>query len=344
MASKEKRDKMATARSQNSAGLKVTAILCTYNRCESLAGTLEDLAASQMPASTWEVLVVDNNSTDRTREVAQGYCRRYPEVFRYILEPTSGKSYALNTGVKEARGEVLAFTDDDVKVDPAWLYQITASLFHGKWAGAGGRTLTAHTFTAPAWFSEQELGGVLYGRFDFGDEPCEIASAPPGANMAFRKEMFEKYGGFRTDLGPGPNPEIPRPNEDTEFGRRLMAAGEHLRYEPKAVLYHPVALDRLNQRYFLAWSFDYGRASALEIKKRTIWGINRSYASILKHLIVLPVESVRWVLSFNPRRRFRHKRAVWLIAGRIVEIYRRSIGRKRNGSGPVQETKSEFSL
>ena len=66
--------------------------------------------------------------------------------------------------------------------------------------------------------------------------------------MAYRKKMFEKYGGFRTDLGPSSDKRIPRPNEDTEFGRRLMAAGERLRYEPSALVYHPVPANRIPKR------------------------------------------------------------------------------------------------
>jgi glucosyl-dolichyl phosphate glucuronosyltransferase len=321
----------------------VTAILCTFNRCATLGATLEGLAASQMPSNTtWEVLVIDNNSTDQTREVAEDFCRRYPQIIRYIFEPRSGKSYAANTGVKSAHGEVLAFIDDDVTVDPGWLYHITASLFSGEWAGAGGRTLAARSFVAPAWFRDEHDGALLYGRFDFGDEPRELDCAPYGANMAFRRDMFEQYGGFRIDLGPGPDPKIPRPNEDTEYGRRLMLAGKHLRYEPKAVLWHPVNVNRLDQKFYLAWSFDYGRASALEIKNRPVFGIKRAYLSMLKHLILLPFEMLAWLFSFNPPKRFAHKRSVWRIAGRIVQTWRRLFTVDRQKSSPMNETESDL--
>jgi glycosyltransferase involved in cell wall biosynthesis len=333
----------SNSESQHRAARCVTAIICTFNRCATLGATLEGLAASQMPADvTWEVLVVDNNSTDQTREVAEDFCRRYPHIFRYIFEPRSGKSYAANTGVKTARGEAFAFIDDDVTVDPGWLYHITASLFSGEWAGAGGRTLAARSFVAPAWYHDEDDGALLYGRFDFGDEPRELECAPYGANMAFRRDMFEQYGGFRIDLGPGPDPEIPRPNEDTEYGRRLMLAGRHLRYEPKAVLWHPVNVNRLDQKFYLAWSFDYGRASALEIKKRPVFGIKREYFSMLKHMILLPMETLAWIFSFSPQTRFRHKRAVWRIAGRISQTYRRLLTRADQKSNSVQEAKSDL--
>ena len=88
---------------------------------------------------------------------------------------------------------------------------------------------------------------MLAPLFDRGPQPCVLREAPYGANMAFRKEMFEKYGFFRTDMGARPVTESPGTNEDIEFGRRLMAAGERLRYEPSAILYHPIAEDRVQK-------------------------------------------------------------------------------------------------
>src|ERR1700677_4197251 len=106
--------------------MDVTVIICSYNRCRSLAKTLESVAASTFTdGRKWEVLVIDNNSKDQTREVAEDFCRRYPDHFRYLFEPRQGKSNALNLGISEARGEVLAFTDDDVTVEPSWLQKLT---------------------------------------------------------------------------------------------------------------------------------------------------------------------------------------------------------------------------
>jgi glycosyltransferase involved in cell wall biosynthesis len=87
---------------------------------------------------SWEILVVDNNSKDRTREVVEDFCRRDPDHFRYVFEPQQGKSFALNSGIREARGDVVAFMDDDVTVEPTWLQNLTADLWSGQWTGAGG--------------------------------------------------------------------------------------------------------------------------------------------------------------------------------------------------------------
>ncbi|MGO8787156.1 MAG: glycosyltransferase family 2 protein [Terriglobia bacterium] len=314
--------------------MKITVILCTYNRCTILAKALNSVAASRLPESIeWEVLVVDNNSSDRTREVVEDYCRRFPGRFRYLFEPQQGLSYARNAGIREGRGYVLAFMDDDVTVEPEWLQNLTACLQDGEWAGAGGRTLPGQGFSPPRWLSFKEpynLGGALCAVFDLGDEPQELNRAPYGANMAFRKEMFEKHGGFRIDLDRcGGNTMS---NGDTEFGRRLMAAGERLRYEPSAVVYHPVPQDRVNKEYILAWWFDYGRAAIREVGHRPdILGMPRYYFSIPKGILGTVLKACQWMLAVNPQRRFFLKAFVWYFAGQIVEIYRQS--RHQNPGG-----------
>jgi glucosyl-dolichyl phosphate glucuronosyltransferase len=307
--------------------MNITVILATHNRAHGLPGTLAELAASKVASSVeWEVVVVDNNSTDGTREVIENFCRRYPGRFHYLFEPRPGKSYALNTGVREAKGNVLAFMDDDVRVDASWLANLTAPLAGTQWAGTGGRTLLAEPFTPPTWMSgqgSQSLLGILAAVFDLGPEQCDLNLAPYGANMAFRRGMFEKYGLFRTDLGPSPDRDVPRPNEDTEFGRRLMIAGEKLHYEPSAIVYHPVLKDRIRKNYFLAWHFDYGRAMVREwVSGPNIFGIPRRCFTFLKLVGVwLPWEASRWVVTINPQQRFFRRCWVWATAGQIKEIY-----------------------
>jgi glycosyltransferase involved in cell wall biosynthesis len=324
--------------------MKITVALCTYNRCRSLAKALDSVARSTVPEFVeWEVLVVDNNSTDQTRQVSEEFYRQYPDRLRYIFEPHQGKSYALNTAIQNARGEVLAFMDDDVTVEPTWLQNLTRNLDGGEWCGAGGRILPARAFTPPPWLPLRgpfNMGGVL-ALFDLGEAARELDRPPFGTNMAFRKEIFQKYGGFRTDLGPFPGNEIR--NEDTEFGRRLLAAGERIRYEPSAVVYHAVPEQRLTKKYFLAFWFGLGRADIRETTQRPdIWGIQRRYLTMLKHLLVLaPLKTVQWLLALGPQTRFYRKCWVWYTVGEIVEIYRRWFvpnGKEKNALRNVQGT------
>jgi glucosyl-dolichyl phosphate glucuronosyltransferase len=298
--------------------MKITAILCTYNRSGSLAKALESLAASIVPESVeWEILVVDNNSNDRTRSVVVGFIDMYPGRFRYLFEARQGKSYALNSGIREARGEILAFLDDDVSVEPNWLHNLTAVLHDGEWAGSGGRILPAPGYLPPRWLALKgplSLLGALCAYSDPGDEPGELRTPPVGTNMAFRKEMFSKYGLFRPDLGPRPGSEMRC--EDTEFGQRLVAAGERLRYVPTAIVHHAIHEDRVCKKFFLAWWFDFGRGSVRAN------GRNLTVFEILKILGRTMLTALQWSLSFDPKRRFYFKCRVWYAAGKLIEARR----------------------
>lgn len=336
--------------------MKVSVIVCTFNRCESLARVLDNLASSIVPETVeWEVLVVDNNSSDQTRKVVEDFCRRHPGRFRYLFEPQQGKSHALNTGVREAAGELLAFTDDDVIVDPHWLHNLATSLHNSQWAGAGGRVLRKWTCPPPRWLSlgsgYEKVGWALVS-FDLGDEACELANPPVGANMMFRKEVFTKHGPFRTDLGPqgieislrsGHEVEterITRVYEDAEFGHRLFFAGERLGYEPSAVVHHPVPENRITKKYFLAWWFGRGRGEILITPARpAIWGVPRRYVRMARMTTILLGRTLGWLLALKPYRRFYYKVLVWEMAGSILEGYRQWFGANSPGSNSAQEAR-----
>lgn len=310
--------------------MRITVILCTYNRCHMLAKALESVAGSAVPQEIdWEILVVDNNSRDATRGVVGEYCRRYPGRFRYLFEPQPGKSYALNAGIREANGDVLAFMDDDVTVESTWLQNLTAVLHSGEWAGAGGRILPERNFSPPRWLSlEGRYALAPLAIFDLGTQAGELTEAPFGTNMAFSKRMFEKYGEFRIDLGPRPGSEIR--NEDTEFGLRLLAGGERLWYEPSSVVYHSVARDRVQKKYFLAWWFDKARADMRQsaIRRDSKWYVMGIPLYLLRRLVVW---TLRWLVTVEPSRRFSCKVNAWTVAGSILECHHQRREAKRQG-------------
>ncbi len=314
--------------------MNVSVILCTYNRCNCLLKALESLAASTLPDSVeWEVLVVDNNSTDQTRQVAEDFCKRYPGRFLYLFEPQQGKSYALNTGIREARAGLLAFTDDDVSVEPSWLRNLTASLSNNEWTGAGGRVLPQRNFSPPQWLAlEGRYALAPFGLFDLGPEARELTEPPFGNNMAFRKVLFSQYGDFRSDLGPRPGNEIR--NEDTEFGSRLLAAGERFWYEPSAVVYHAVPDNRIQKKYLLTWWFDKARADIREggIPRNTRWYVAGIPLYLFRRLAVW---TLRWMVGISPSRRFSSKLNVWTVAGSILECHRQSSSPRQN---PIQNS------
>jgi len=309
--------------------MMISVILCTYNRCQSLATALTSLAAQVLPDSIdWEVIIVDNNSRDQTRAVVDGFWRQNPERFRYLMEPQQGKSFALNQGIREARGNVLAFTDDDVTMEPTWLHHLTAGLRSGDWAGAGGRTFPERGFVPPHWLpTEGRYALAPLAVFDMGADTKELTETPFGNNMAFRKELFEKYGGFHTGLGPRAGSAGPQKSEDSEFGERLLAAGEQFRYEPDAVVYHSVPPNRMQKKYFLDWWFDKARADiqafGVPDPKWCVAGIP------LRLFRRLGVWTLRWMAAVKPSRRFECKIKVWVLIGEIGECYRSRLRAKQ---------------
>jgi glycosyltransferase involved in cell wall biosynthesis len=302
--------------------MDISVILCTYNRCESLAKALASVAKLEFPRHVeWDVLVVDNNSRDNTPGVVNEFVREYPGRFRYLFEPRSGKSFALNTGIHEAKGAVLVFTDDDVVVEPTWADNLTNSIRNGDWIGSGGRVLPEQAFTPPRWLSVEgkwALGPLAM--FDLGLEAIPLDSPPFGNNMAYRREVFEKYGEFRTDLGPRPGNEIR--NEDTEFGARLLKAGQRLRYEPSAVVYHAVPRNRVQKEYFLKWWFDKARTE-IRVEECPQNALNCKGVPLVMFRR-LAMWAFRWMTSIDPATRFECKLKVWQVSGYIVEYFRRS--------------------
>jgi len=267
----------------------------------------------------WDVLVVDNNSSDQTMSVTEAFCLRQPDRFRYLFEPQQGKSHALNAGVRQARGDVLAFTDDDVTIEPTWLRNLTGELLRGEWAGTGGRTLPVRTFLPPRWLAPGGRDALApFALFDGGPEARQLTDPPFGNNMAYRKEMFEKYGHFRTDLGPCPGSEIR--GEDTEFGCRLLAAGERLQYEPSAVVYHAIPQSRVQKKYFRAWWFGKGRADVREsrIRPSARWFVAGVPVVLFRRLALW---TLRWMATIEPSRRFQCDIKAWWLAGQVVESY-----------------------
>ncbi len=217
---------------------------------------------------------------------------------------------------------ILAFMDDEVTVEPSWLQNLTAALHDHQWAGAGGRIVSKWTCPPPRWLSlESQHAAAPLVSFDLGPEAGQLNEPPFGTNMAFRREMFEKCGGFRTDLGPRPGSEIR--NEDTEFGAGLLSAGERLRYEPSAVVYQPVQKNRMEKEYFLRWWFHKGEANIRQFGVRP--GTKYYVAGIPIFLFRnLGVWTFKWMVGVHPAQRFSSKLNVWTKIGEILECHRQS--------------------
>jgi len=307
--------------------MRLSVIICTWNREASLRETLCSLQQSRFPvATTWEVLIVDNNSTDGTRAVCQQFVEQNPERYRYISEKRQGKSFALNAGVENAKGQILAFTDDDVQVHPDWLTETLRVFETHACVGVGGKIVAVWNSDKPHWLTDEGPYKFMPAivSYDLGEELHEIRFPAYGANLSLKREMFEKHGMFRTDLGPTAGSEIR--GEDNEFCWRLLHAGERLIYAPKAIVFHPVEPHRSDKRYFEEWY--YGMGQSRPRIERAPEGAVRYFGFPRYMLRWYLRDFLLWMSSLTPKRRFYFKLQFCATRGQIMEEKR--IWRKRH--------------
>jgi len=306
----------------------ISIVLCTYNRDSRLAGVLETLGKLEGAAGlSHEILVVNNNSSDGTRGVIEAAMRSYPGRIRYAFEARQGLSWARNKGIEEARGGLIAFTDDDVRVDPGWLTALGDASVSYPHVGFGGRVLPVWDFTPPAWFVgggpfHMLKGGVVVSH-DLGDHPLEYTNnmySPVGANMAFRRELFTRHGMFRTDLGKtGKHAFF---GEDAEFFRRLLDAGERMFYIPRALIYHPIDRKKMTKRHFVVSYFNLGRSigriNRYPAGGVRYWGVPRY---LVRMLLAQAGRGVGAALRLRYKEILHHFFESCLFLGQIVETF-----------------------
>jgi glycosyltransferase involved in cell wall biosynthesis len=248
-----------------------TVIVCTYNRCGNLPACLGALAAQQgVEAVDWEVLVVDNNSTDETPQAVDQLARELPIKVRYAREPQQGLNYARNCGVVNSQSTHFTFVDDDIQVSPRWLSALARAFAETDADAVGGRIHLDPSIELPPWIVPgSEIAGFL-GYQDFGDEPFRMdgtSTYPFGGNMSFHRRVVGRIGLFDPKLGR--KGEGRRRGElfkgaETDYFHRLAAAGgARIYYEPRAIVYHRVQPHQLEQRYFLTIHFNAGFQRAL---------------------------------------------------------------------------------
>ncbi len=218
----------------------VSVIVCSYNGGRTLAACLDSLGRLNYP--DYEVILVDDGSTDDTAYIAA----QYPRV-RYIHQSNHGLSHARNTGATAARGEVFAYTDSDCMVDADWLYYLIGTLVSGDYAGVGGPNVTP---PAQNWI--QACVAAAPGGPSHVLLTDTIAEHIPGCNMAFYRWAFERVGGF--------DPEYHKAGDDVDFCWRIQQAGWVIAFSPTAIVWH---YRRFTLRAFLKQQDGYGEAESL---------------------------------------------------------------------------------
>ena len=304
--------------------MQASVIVCTYNRAESLGKTLSALCAQEVaPAVGWEIVIVDNNSRDDTpnvvRRVAASCAHRR---IRYLFEPRQGLSYARNTGIREAQGDVLLFTDDDVRPAPDWLRKVLDGLVTHDAHACGGYIAPDWEAPPPRWLTNR-FHGFLAVRTDRTDtyRITSAAEAPFGANMAVRRRVFDDIGMFDTERGR--KADVLSGGEDIELFERILAAGYRVMFFGDASVHHRVEAFRLTKSYLRRWRYQNSRnkAEVLGVESgRTVFGVP-------PYLLPQTARAIRravWASLAMPRdEAFFREMIVWHFLGLMRGLHRR---------------------
>jgi len=226
-------------------------IICTYNQCASLQLVLECVSRQIVTdASLFEVIVVDNNSSDATRQVCETAQNDLPFAFRYIFENRQGLSVARNRGAREARGDILIYTDDDAKLPDNWLAQFVESYPRHDADCVFGKILIDWEKGKPDWYSDAYK--YMFSALDYGETLMRVKSPYHdfyGKNFSLKKQLLLEVGGFDENLGrKGARLFV---GEERKIYLKLLNKGSNIIYNPAIQVFHRLKDDEYSEEYFL---------------------------------------------------------------------------------------------
>lgn len=241
-----------------------TVIICTYNRSRGLPACIRKLAEQRgVESLDWEVLIVDNNSSDDTRLTVERLAAEEPIKIRYAFESQQGLNYARNHGMQASDGKYFCYVDDDILVDPNWLASLYSALEANDADAVGGRIHLDPGIRLPGWINEDMRGFLGYQ--DYGDSPFRMDGVeryPHGGNMSFNRRVVDKIGGFNPNLGRKgegrKRGELFKGAETDYFHRLAATADARIFYEPRSIVYHQILPHQLERKYFLTLHFNAG--------------------------------------------------------------------------------------
>lgn len=300
-------------------------VVCTRNRADQLAEFLQSAAGLSVPPGlTWELIIVDNGSSDHTAQVVESFASKIP--VRCVREDRAGLSNARNRGVDEATGDYICWTDDDVMLDPEWLSAyVEAFQAHPEAAVFAGRILPVLAPPTPAWFSEiagdWPITNVLAKR-DFGETPIELDAErrPFGASYALRAAEQKRHR-YNPHLGVSPNHK--RVGEETDVLQRILAEGAISRWVPASKVHHITQPGRQSARYIYEYFLCAGETWAFlqhTQPERNFMGDN---ADERRKLLGAPISIVKTIVKHGVRYPFSRtfgSTAQWVADLRLLAI------------------------
>lgn len=244
----------------NSVKLQLSIVICTYNRAQYLPNALRSLNEQSANGQSFEVMIVDNASTDATQEVCEKLIPQLTTTtFSYHKEKQQGASYARNTGAMLANAPLLCFMDDDAVAHHDFVERIIDFFSrHPEAGGLGGRIIPLYIPEEPAWMSHYVSS--LVGHFHYSKKVTTFRGGkfPFESNMTLPTELFKKINGFNVRL-PGVVGHVRIGGEGKDLFMRLTALGPKVYYDPSVVVTHVVETERLTNRYLTEVAQGIGR-------------------------------------------------------------------------------------
>lgn len=244
----------------------ISFIICTYNREKYIYECLSRLASNTVKEG-WEIILVNNNSTDNTAAECERFVEDYqPANYHYFLETQQGLSFARNRGIQEAKGEWLVFLDDDAMVEPDYIASLQKHLSAHPEAGAfGGQIIPLFEDKTPSWYSYWTM--IYVSAMDRGKavHPFPANKYPIGANMGVKREVIDRVGMFNTALGRTGNNLLS--GEEKDLFNRIHAAGYSILYFPDIQVHHCIPAKRTTPEFVAKLGYGVGISERLRTLK-----------------------------------------------------------------------------
>lgn len=287
--------------------IQTSAVICTLNRAAYLEKAILSLADQTLPKEQYEIIVVDNGSTDNTKTIVESF---HLKNLRYIYEPITGLSQARNTGWQNARGKYVAYLDDDAIACPEWLERIVKAFetVHPQPGSVGGKIILIWEAKKPIWLSKQLE--VPLGLVDWANKPTFLTEDYQdlrGGNVAYPREILRRFGGFNTSLGHKGGTLLS--NDEILLSRCLKRHNLWSYYDPEICVQHHVPAERLVRRWFYRRYFWQGVSEEIlqyietdqnEAKWRYLYWAMANTLHLFRSprnlvLILMPADSSNWV-------------------------------------------------
>jgi len=284
----------------------ISVIICTHNRSHLLKKAILSLTCQSVPATDYEILVVDNRSTDNTKAIVKKLSPEFLNI-KYIYEESLGLGYSRNTGCRHAEGDIIAYLDDDAIAASNWIERITVAFRESasKVAVIGGKTLPLWESPPPNWLNKRFTNYLSI--IDWGPEQRKLNTNEflVGANIAYRKEALVKVGGFPTFLGR--QGKVLLSGEESFVNKMIENIGCGVLYDPTIIVHHLIPRERVTRKWLTLRSFWQGVTQSIIDNKLN----SPTFSSTLQLKILKGIGAIKSLLltllfMYNQKKAFVH--------------------------------------